>query len=58
MPIKEGNKRVSITLDPLYEEKLQQIMKHTNKNKKRLLEIWIDQYFMAYGHEMKRTDKS
>lgn len=53
MPIKKENKRVSITLDPLHEEKLQQIMNHTKKNKKRLLEMWIDQYFMAFGHEMK-----
>lgn len=54
MPIKEGNKRVYITLDPHHEEKLQKIMNHTKKNKKRLLEMWIDQYFMAFGHEMKK----
>lgn len=56
MPIKEGNKRVSITLDPHYKERLHQIMQHTRKNKKRLLEMWIDQYFMAYGHEMKKDE--
>lgn len=54
MPVKNGNKRVSITLDPQYREKLQQITQHTKKNKKKLLEMWIDQYFMAYGHEMKK----
>lgn len=54
MPIKKGNKRVSITLEPRYREKLHQIMQHTDKSKKQLLEMWIDQYFMAYGHEIKK----
>lgn len=53
MPVKDGNKRVSITVDPDYQERLEKIMKHTKKSKKQLLELWIDQYYMAFGQKIK-----
>ena len=57
MPVKKENKRISYTATPYYADRFEKICQHTGKTKTEMINTWIDQYYMAFGHEMSRKIK-
>lgn len=58
MPVKKENKRISYTATPYYSDRFEKIVKHAGKTKTELINSWIDQYFMAFAHEMGKEEKN
>lgn len=57
MPVKKGNKRLSYTATPYYRKRFERIAEYEDKSKTQLINMWIDQYYMAFGHEIEKSKK-
>jgi len=57
LPVKKENKRLSYTATPYYRKRLERISEYEDKSKTQLINMWIDQYYMAFGHDMEKSKK-